>query len=83
MLSKPIYLVYLAHRRGIVAICSKNGTEFKNKDIHETCDQLRIKRLLSNPFNTQCNSMLPGKSIIIWMHHVGVVILFAYTVVLS
>ena len=41
----------LAKKGGSVAILPDNGTEFKNKVVNEACDQLRIKRLFSNPFH--------------------------------
>ena len=40
----------LAHKGGSVAILSDNGTEFKKIAINKACNQLRIKRLFSNPF---------------------------------
>ena len=48
----------LAHKDGSVAILSENGTEFKNKDLNEVCDQLSMKRLFSNPFHPQGNAKM-------------------------
>ena len=48
----------LAHKGGSVAIPSDNGTNFKNKVLHEAYDQLGIKRLLSNPLHPQGNSKI-------------------------
>ena len=45
----------LAHKSRSVVILSDNGTEFKSKVLNETCDQLGIKRLFSNPFHPQGN----------------------------
>ena len=46
----------LAHKGRSVAILSDNCTDFKNKVLNEVCDQLGIKRLLSNPFHPQGNA---------------------------
>ena len=51
-------LVILTHKGGSVAFLSDNGTEFKNKAINETCNQLGIKGLFSNQFHSQGNSRI-------------------------
>ena len=48
----------LSHKGGSVAILSDNETEFKNKAVNETCDQLGTNRLFSNPFYSQGNSRM-------------------------
>ena len=46
----------LAHKGRSVAIPSDTGTESKNKDLNESCNQLGIKRLFSNLFHPQGNA---------------------------
>ena len=43
----------LGHKSESIAILSKNGTEFKNKAVNESYDQLGFKRLFSNPFHSK------------------------------
>ena len=46
----------LANKGGSRAMLSDNNTEFKNKVLHEACNQLGIKRLFCNQFHLQGNA---------------------------
>ena len=46
----------LAHKGGNVVRLSDNSTEFENKVLNEVCNQLGIKRLFCNLFQSQRNA---------------------------
>ena len=50
---KPTYQAYF--EQSGLAILSNNGTKLKNAVLNDTCEELGIKKLYSNPFHPQGN----------------------------
>ena len=57
MLYKSTCKAYSLKKGGSITFLSDNATKFKNTILNEACDQHGTKRLFSNPFHPQCNSI--------------------------